>query len=124
MQAQIDANTSTAAKSYVTNLAASTLADINRIQLSPDISTAKTINVNGVMMSPKDVAVSNVVNAANANVQWASTFYNTPLPAISLTAPTGDTVIPGGTPTPPPPSPPAAVDIPPPPPPPNNNFTY
>lgn len=55
------------------------LNSINQIQVDPNLDPDAKRN-----------AIQNVVDVTNANLQWASTFYNTPLPSVAT---------PGGTPS-------------------------
>ena len=87
LQTQIDANSTLAGKNYAASITTTAIADINKVQLDPNISSIRNINVNGVIKSAKDIAVDNILNATNAQIQWASTFYNTELPRLTLAAP-------------------------------------
>lgn len=79
-------NNATFSKNYAANLSTMTLNAINTIQADPNLDA-----------TAKKGAIQNVIDSANASMQWGATFYNTDLPKIGTpgtTEPPG-TVAPG-----------------------------
>lgn len=75
---QIENNKTEAGKGYAANLAAQATAQINALLADGNLDA-----------TAKQAAIDNVIKTTNASLQWASTFYNTTLPAY--TAPGGAT---------------------------------
>lgn len=76
MKLQIATNQTEAGKAYASNLAAQANAQINALLSDGNLDAPA-----------KQAAIDNVIKNTNASLQWASTFYNTTLPAY--TAPGG-----------------------------------
>lgn len=96
------------------NAEAMRLADqINDANLPANFASTVALNtsnsINTVLADPnikpedKTGAISNIVTAANSTINWGSTLYNTPIPAITAPAPT-PAPAPAPAPAPPPPS--------------------
>lgn len=78
LKLQIENNKTEAGKGYAANLAAQANAQINALLADGNLDA-----------TAKQSAIDNVIKSTNASLQWASTFYNTTLPAY--TAPGGAT---------------------------------
>lgn len=76
IKVQIENNKTEAGKAYAANLAAQATAQINALLADGNLKP-----------EDKQAAIDNVIKTTNASLQWASTFYNTTLPAY--TAPGG-----------------------------------
>lgn len=76
MRVQIENNKTEGGKAYASNLAAQANAQINALLADGNLDP-----------TAKQAAIDNVIKTTNASLQWASTFYNTTLPAY--TAPGG-----------------------------------
>jgi len=88
---QNDINQSNVSKTFAANLALSASTAINAIAADPNLSSV--VDAQGT--SPKQRAIQNAVDNANATMQWGSTFYNTTLPTIALPGGTAGKVTPG-----------------------------
>lgn len=58
-------------QNYAANISAQTLQNVQAIQADPNLEPAA-----------KQAAIKNAIDMANANMSWAETFYNTPMPAL------------------------------------------
>ena len=58
-------------QNYAANISAQTLQNVQAIQADPNLEP-----------DAKKAAIKNVIDMANANMSWAETFYNTPMPAL------------------------------------------
>jgi len=84
-------NTSNVSKTFAANVALNTSTAINAIAADPNLSSV--VDAQGT--SPKQRAIQNAIDSANATMQWGSTFYNTALPTIAPPGGTAGTVTPG-----------------------------
>jgi hypothetical protein len=78
LKVQIENNKTESGKNYAATLAAQANAQINALLADGNLDA-----------TAKQSAIDNVIKSTNASLQWASTFYNTTLPAY--TAPGGAT---------------------------------
>ena len=60
-------------QNYAANISAQTLQNVQAIQADPNLEPAA-----------KQAAIKNAIDMANANMSWAETFYNTPMPALRI----------------------------------------
>lgn len=65
-------NNSNVSRTFAANTSTATLSGISAIMADSNITPADKKN-----------AIQNLIDAANSTMQWGSTFYNTPLPAMS-----------------------------------------
>jgi hypothetical protein len=70
-------------QNYAATTAQNTLNAINTIQADPNLDP-----------EAKKGAIKNVIDVANENMSWASTFYNTPLPSMTTPGGTSTTIKP------------------------------
>lgn len=74
---QLEIDKHNVSQGYAATVAQNTLNAINAIQADPNLEP-----------EAKRGAVENIIAAANENLKWAATFYNTPMPGV--TSPGGD----------------------------------
>lgn len=92
LQTQISNNQTDAGKNYAATLTLNATTQINALLADPNLSSKPEDGANGV--SPKQAAIDNVIKTTNTSLQWASTFYNTTLPAYTASGGTSTAISP------------------------------
>lgn len=78
-------NNAAVPRTFAANTSTATLNSITQIMADPNITPAD-----------KRGAIQNVIDVANATLQWGSTFYGTPLPSLSVPGGTSTMLYPNG----------------------------